>query len=305
MKKMSAIILLVMVMVFNTCAGMAEKTQITLSENGISDKAEIELGTLDERAVMLTEGAKFVENEEGTDSGLIQYYWNPEVYAMYGCTMATLNYENPIASNMGVIVSIVVYDNELLEKFGTTFRSEEECTELALKGLSVLKNGVYDSNTAADLFFKGYIPSDYITVNVDLPSEELVKRLADAGFLKMTEEELLSLNEEKVLELSELEKLQLAELGGYSFDKYYHVIAETGVINPGYAVYNTPLYTFEDGIALPKGTYNGDFFVQAYDKNSNKISDMAMNFFAIINVQEDLPEGFCQEYGITLAAKSE
>ena len=303
MKKICTLYLLVVIVVIFSTVSIAEDVaQISFSDNEVIYYREREVGETEENAVKVADSdSEFVDNEEGKDSGLVQFYWNPEIYVVYGCSVATMTYENPIKSNLGVKAQIAISDKTLIENFGTTFRSEAEINDFAFQGLEVLKNGVSSYSVAYGIFKNGLLPRDYLNSRVNIPSEKLIEILVQTDFMGLTSEELSNLSEESVKNFSEIEKLELAQLGGYSFKKSYHFLGTTEIVNPGYAVYNTPLFTFENNITLPKGTYTASYIMTPYDESQGDMSDMTMVFPAIINVEKDLPKDLCEQYGITLA----
>lgn len=253
-----------------------------------------------------SEREKLVENDELEDTGTVWISWNGRAYAKYGCTTAKINYTNPGRSNIGVTLKIAIFDGDMLEYFGTTFRTENELLALALNGLDALQNGItlssadYLVNSENPVF--GNLSATEVT---KLNQEELSIHLSSAEFIPgLMKEDYLNLSPEKVEVMTELEKLTLAQLGGYNFYTFYmDLTQETGVINPSYALYQIDLYTLTGGVALPKGKYKATFVLNGYDASRNMMSDFFIHLPIELIIEEDLPEKMQEEYGISLASR--
>ena len=278
--------------------------------------------------------AHYVQNEERQDSGTVKLEWNGSAYSKYGCSTANINYTNTLDSNIDVKLSVAIFDGDLLEYFGTTFRTEKEINDLALKGFEAFKSGISISNAAklSDYFGKR-TPEEISKIG----KFRLSMILGGKKFAGMNSWQLFTLTEEKVKELSEKDKLTLAQLGGYGFYTRYAKIGETnGYIEPGYAIYQVDLnqligdgfYEVEDSdgnttevpyglrggnITLPRrfkvlenGTketisYNAIYILNAFDKENNEYSRVFVHLPIELYIEEDLPEELQKEYGITLA----
>ena len=264
------------------------------------------LVTPDPRAKSLSvEGyeADYVENSELKDTGFVELHWNSTAYAKYGCSIASINYENPTRSNIGMTLSVAIFDGNLIKYFGTTYRSEEEVLELALEGLDALQNGIKISDAPLlvkeDGLFYG-LTEEEVSL---LTKSELIQLLVEQNFLGMSAEELNLLDEDGVKALNEIEKLTLAQLGGYNFYTFYQKIGETGVINPGYAIYEVELQTLPGMLVIPKGEYEGIFVLNAFDEYRNELSDFFIHLPITLKIAEDLPEELQEEYGVSLAVR--
>lgn len=236
------------------------------------------------------------------DDGEVWISWSDEVYSKYGCTTATLLYTNPSESNIGVTFEIAIFDAELIDVFGTTFREEGEVFKLALGGFEALKSGV-TSSTATRLIknneiFEGMSEADFL-----IEPLELLELLASKGFMGFSKEELSSLNAEKIKKMSEIDQLKLAELGGYDPYSYYMEIAKQGVIKPGFKLEEADLHTLPGRICLPKGEYNAVFVLNGFDAWKSELSDFVIHLPITLSIKEDLPEELQSEYEITLAEK--
>ena len=246
--------------------------------------------------------SSYIKNGKHEDSGNVELFWNGSAYATYGCSTATINYGNPKRSNIDMTLDVAIFDGDLIEYFGTTFRPKKEVNELALKGFEALQKGINLSDAAklVDLnYFGEMTPEEVIKLN----KEELASILGEQNFADLTEDELLNLNEESVKELSEVNKLTLAQLGGYGFYTYYIEIGNTGLIEKGYAIYQVDLYTLPGSITLPKGKYKAVFVLNAYDKLKNEFSDFFIHLPISLEIKEDLPKELQEEYNVTLATR--
>lgn len=278
-----------------------------IPKNGIYEPSQepIEpIVTPDPRAVLIgSEETDYVENGEFEDTGTVWVYWNDTAYSKYGCSIADINYTNPNRSNIGVTLSIGIFDGDMIEYFGTTFRTDEEVQKYAMMGYEALQDGISLSNAsylvAENGIFEGMTEEEVSL----LGKSEIAEFLGDKNFIGMTKEELMSLDEEKVKELSEINKLTLAQLGGYNFYTYCVIIGEAGVINPGYALYQIELYTLPGVITIPKGEYRAVFVLNGYDANKNELSDFFIHLPITLQIAEDLPEELQIENGITLATR--
>ena len=266
--------------------------------------------------------AHYVQNEERQDSGTVKLEWNGSAYSKYGCSTADINYTNTLDSNIDVKLSVAIFDGDLLEYFGTTFRTEKEINDLALKGFEAIKTGITVSNAAKLSAYFGKLTPEDISM---LGKFRLCFILGSQKFAGMGRWDFLTLNEEKVKKLSEKDKLTLAQLGGYGFYTRYAKIGETnGYIEPGYAIYNINLnqligdgfYEVEDStgktiempyglrennITLPKGNYNAVYILNAFDKEKNEFSKVFIHLPVDLYVEEDLTEELQKEYNVTLA----
>lgn len=263
------------------------------------------IATPDPRAVLVgSEEANYVENGELEDTGKVELHWNGTAYSAYGCTTGgRISFTNPNRSNIGLTLSIAIFDGDLVEYFGTTFREAEEVQELAMAGYEALQNGIWLSNASYLVeegeVFEGMNAEDIAVLN----KSELAELLGEKNFLGMTAEEFEALDEAGVQALSEIEKLNLAKLGGYNFYTYYMSIAEAGVINPGYALYEIDLHTLPGLVCIPKGEYKAVFVLNAYDANKNELSDFYIHLPITLQIENDLPEDVLLENGITLATR--
>ena len=235
--------------------------------------------------------------------GSVWVYWNDTAYSKYGCSIADINYTNPNRSNIGVTFSVGIFDGDMIKYFGTTFRTSEEVHELALKGYEALQNGI--SLSSADYLvqeggiFEGMMSEDIVS----LDKAGLAKALGEKSFIGMNEEELMALDEVKIDSFTEIEKLTLAQLGGYNFYTYYMSLAEAGVINPGYALYQIELHTLPGAITIPKGEYDAVYVLNGYDAIKNELSDFFIHLPVTLQISEDVPEELLNEYGITMAKR--
>lgn len=265
------------------------------------------LATPDPRAVKVGGTGNLVKNGYYEDSGKVWISFGHSK-AKYGCVPAQINYENQSRSNKGVVISLCIFDYELIRCFGTTFRPEEELNELALKGYEAMQNGL-TASAAASITTKGddlvtherfFSHFDAETV-MQMDRNQLIWELGLINFLGRTAEELQNLTIEDVYNLSEIDKLMLAHLGGYNFDEYGQSIAEGGLINPGYALYEIDLHNLNGMKVLPKGEYYVHYELKGYDPDKNEFSDFQINLPIILEIEEDLPQNYCDEYGLSLA----
>lgn len=248
------------------------------------------------------ESGGYVENGELEDTGSLELSWNSKAIATYGCSTAKINYENLNRSNIDITVTVAIFDGDLIEYFGTTFRPEEEVNELALKGYYALQSGISLSDASKLVTLKYF--DDMTEEEISkLTKKEIVSILGKKNFAGMTEEELDSLDREGVKNLSEKNKLILAQLGGYNFYTFYMEIGNTGVVEPGYGIYEVDLYTLPGKITLPKGQYKAIYVLKSYDKIKNKFSDFYIHLPINLEVVEDLPEELQKEYDVILATR--
>lgn len=286
--------------------GVSSAFAVQISKNGeftITPAPEEPLATPDPRAVVVGEtDVEFVENGELEDDGTVWISWNGKAYAKYGCVTADINYTNPSSSNIGVTLTVGIFDGDLITYFGTTFRPEDEVNELASKGYEALQNGIALGN-AGRMITNGYFVGLTETEVAELEKEQIIEYLIQEEVFDMDKETLMALTEEDVLAWDEVSKLTLAQLGGYDFEEYYMEIGEAGVINPGYALYQVDLFTFPGKISLAKGEYEAVFVLQGYDAIKNSLSDFIIHLPIELCIEEDLPEELCEEYDITVATR--
>lgn len=259
--------------------------------------------TLDSRAVQIGVRDNLVENDELEDHGTVWVEWNGKAYALYGCTTAEINYTNPTRSNIGVTLSMAIFDADLMTYFGTTYRSESEQVELAKSGLAALRNGIKLSYASKLLEITNYFDGMTDEEVSNLTGDELVSLLASKGFLCLSEEELRKLEEDDLIQLTEKQRLELAELGDYNPNEYYRLIGEDGLINPGYAIYEIDLYTLPGRKVLPKGEYKAVFVLNGYAADKNEMSDFFIHLPIELIIQKDLPEDLQKEYSVSLAVR--
>lgn len=303
MKKFVTLFLAV-VLVFSFGISSAFAVQIDKDGNFQSTPVPEEpLATPDPRAVVVGEtDVDFVENGELEDDGTVWISWNGSAYAKYGCVTADINYTNPSSSNIGVTLTVGIFDGDLITYFGTTFRPEDEVNELATKGYEALQNGIALGN-AARMITNGHFEGLTETEVAELEKDQIVDYLVEENFMEIDKEAWMALTEEEVLAWDEVSKLTIAQLGGYSFDEYYMEVGEAGVINPGYALYQVDLFTLPGRISLAKGEYEAVFVLQGFDANKNQLSDFIIHLPIELYVEEDLPEELCKEYDITVATR--
>lgn len=245
----------------------------------------------------------YVENDVLEDTAKLELHWNGTAYAKYGCTTASMSYENTTYSNIDIKLIVGIFDEDMLRYFGTTFRSEEEQNELAMEGYEALQSGITLSSAykLVELGYFGELSAEEIA---GLTKSELVSILGEQLFAGMTEEELNLLSEEGVKNLTELNKLTLAQLGSYDFSTFYTEMGETGAIEPGHAIYQVDLHTIPGWLlTLPWGEYEAVFVLNAYDKVKNEFSDVFIHLPVTIVIEEDLPEELQLEYGVSLAER--
>lgn len=286
-------------------ATFAENLAITYEGIEFVDYSELPIDYIEPNAIKVAdEEPVFIENEEHTDGGRLELRWNGNIYAQYGCSVATIKYTNPIRSNQGVKVAVAISDEKMLEYFGTTFKSEEECTELAFKGLEILKSGDIPLNNLQKMYNKKVFTTYEPTTSIS--GEELAQILGSESFLGMTAEQLLLLKTDDLGKFSEIDKLRLAQLGEYEIKKSFAIIGQSGVINPGYEINELKLTTFYDNkYALAAGEYSGRLLLTVYDQSKGTMSNLDVKLPLKIHIEEDLPADFCNEYDITLISKRE
>lgn len=303
MKKRLCGILAVFLMLASASASAIEILPI----NGSHARKEVQtepIVTPDPRAVQVGgERTDLVENDEFDDKGTVWVEWNGKAYSLYGCTTAEISYTNPSRSNIGVTLSMGIFDTDLMTYFGTTFRTEEEQVELAKTGLDALKNGINVSHASKLLLITNYFDGMTDEEISNLSSEELVSLLGSKSFIGMSEDELRKLEEGDLKLLTEEQRLELAKLGDYNQNEYYQLIGEDALINPGYAIYEIDLYTLPGMFVLPKGEYKAVFILNGYAADKNEMSDFFIHLPIELVVQEDLPEDLQKEYSVSLASR--
>lgn len=300
---MKKVVILVVAMIL-ACMSTALAVEILPKDGVYEHKQTISepIVTPEPNAVLIGEEKdKLVENGEFEDTGVVWVEWNGNAYSDYGCTTAKISYTNPTRSNIGVTLAIGIYDTDLIDYFGTTFREVEEQIDLAAEGLKALKSNLTLSATTRlaqnNEFFEGTDPE---TVSA-MSSEELIKFLGDKNFIGMTSEELEKLDESDLIKLDELQRLELAQLGTYNPDEAYQKIAgDTGVINPGYAMYAIDLYTLPGRKVIPAGEYKAVYVLNGYMADKNELSDVFIHLPITLHIAEDLPESVQAEYGVEL-----
>lgn len=298
-------LLLAVIMVLSFGMTSASAFMVTPKDGELETQVSPEglLAQPEPRAVLTgDETLDFVENGEGEDNGTVWISWNTHAYSKYGCSTASINYSNPSSSNIGVTLAIGIFDENLITYFGTTFRTEEEINELAVKGYEALQSGL-NISSATNLISEGHFVGMTEADVIALDKEALAASLAETGFLGLDKDTLMALTEEEVLGWDEVAKLTLAELGGYDMDQYYQEIGKTGVINPGYTLYEVDLYTLPGRISLAKGEYEVVFVLQGFDAIKNQLSDVIIHLPVILEVEEDLTEELMADYDITCATR--
>lgn len=73
---------------------------------------------------------------------------------------------------------------------------------------------------------------------------------------------------------AEKERIEGAE--GYDSERSRMIIAESGLLAPGYKLSSLRLKALPDGTALPAGTYNAVYYILAYDRKTNERSVVSM-----------------------------
>ena len=303
--KKKVILALVLVLACMTTSAFAIEV---LPKDGMRTPKQVDempIVTPEPRAVLVeTERDKLVENTEFEDQGTVWVEWNGKVISDYGCSTAKMNYTNPTRSNIGVTLALAIFDTDLVKYFGTTFRTLEEQVDMATTGLEALRSGITLS-TASKLvanndYFLGMTAEELNAMS----SEDLIKFLGDKSFIGMTAEELKTLDEAGLLELDELQRLGLGQLGSYNPNELYQKIGgETGVINPGYALYEIDLYTLPGKNVLPKGEYTAVFVLNGYMEDKNELSDFFIHLPIELQVKEDLPVELQEEYSVNLLSR--
>ena len=117
----------------------------------------------------------------------------------------------------------------------------------------------------------------------------------------LSTEEFLTLSEEKVRNFSEKDKLRLALLDDYDTTKSYQILGETGIIYPGYAIYEVDFHELYECIVLPKGDYCGTFVLTGYSDVKKEFSNFDMCIPVTIHVEENLPQELQEQFGDVLA----
>lgn len=260
--------------------------------------------TPDPRAVKVgSDRDELVENGEFEDHGTVWVEWNGRAISLYGCTTAKISYTNPTRSNIGVTLSMAIFDEDLMKYFGTTYRSEEEQMKLAITGLKSIREGINLANASKILTITEYFEGMTAEQVKALSPEEIVSHLAEHNFLGMTAEELMALDEIDLREFTESERLEIAQLGDYNPKEYYYVIGEDALINPGYAIYEIDLYSLPGRLVLPKGEYKAIYILNGYMEDKNEMSDFFVHLPITLTVQKDLPEELQKEYSLSLATR--
>lgn len=298
-------VLFLVAMMILVSVSMAASAVEILPKGGVYEHRqapEEPIVTPDPNAVLVgSEKDKLVENGEFEDTGTVWVEWNGHAYSDYGCTTAKINYTNPTRSNIGVTLAIGIFDSDLIDYFGTTFRDVDEQVSLAEKGLEALKSGITLS-TATKL-----VQNNQTFENMDaeelsaMSSEDLIKFLGEKNFIGMTSEELEKLDEASLATLDELQRLELAQLGTYNpYESYQKIAGDTGVINPGYAMYEIDLYTLPGRKVIPAGEYKAVYVLNGYMADKNELSDFFIHLPITLHIAEDLPENVQAEYGVEL-----
>lgn len=260
--------------------------------------------TPDPRAVQVgSDREDLIENGEFEDQGTVWVEWSGTAISLYGCTTAKINYTNPSRSNIGVTMAMAIFDEDLIEYFGTTFRSKEEQIALAKTGLEALNEGISLGSASKMVTITNYFEGLTSEEVEALSPEELVNLLGEKNFIGMNAEELQNLKEEDLANLSEEELLELAKLGDYNPKEWYYVIGQNALINPGWAIYEIDLYTLPGLLVLPKGEYKAVYVLNAYMEDKNEMSDFFIHLPITLKVQDDLPEDLQKEYGVTMAVR--
>jgi hypothetical protein len=66
------------------------------------------------------------------------------------------------------------------------------------------------------------------------------------------------------------DKAKIEDAKDYDSEKSRMIIAESGLLAPGYKLSELQLKALPDGTVLPKGNYNAVYYILAYDKDTNE-----------------------------------
>lgn len=66
------------------------------------------------------------------------------------------------------------------------------------------------------------------------------------------------------------DKAKNEDAKGYDSEKSRMIIAESGLLAPGYKLSELQLKALPDGTVLPKGSYNAVYYILAYDRDTNE-----------------------------------
>ena len=66
------------------------------------------------------------------------------------------------------------------------------------------------------------------------------------------------------------DKAKIEEAEDYDSEKSRMIIAESGLLTPGYKLSELKLKALPDGTVLPKGNYNAVYYILAYNKDTNE-----------------------------------
>ncbi len=104
----------------------------------------------------------------------------------------------------------------------------------------------------ADILFQNPARSNQsIVIQLHVTDKELIEKLGKTGG-------------------TAADKAKIEEAEGYDSEKSRMIIAESGLIAPGYKLSKLQLKALPDGTVLPKGNYNAIYYILAYDKDTNE-----------------------------------
>lgn len=81
------------------------------------------------------------------------------------------------------------------------------------------------------------------------------------------------------------DKTKIEDAEGYDSEISRMIIAESGLLTPGYKLSKLQLKALPDGTILPAGDYNAVFYILAYDKNTNERAIVNMQIPITLTIQ--------------------
>lgn len=119
----------------------------------------------------------------------------------------------------------------------------------------------------ADILFQNQAKSNQsIVVQLQITDKELIGKIGKTGRL-------------------DADKSKIEEAEGYDSEVSRIIIAESGLLAPGYKLSKLPLKALPDGTVLPAGNYNAFYYILAYDKKTNERAVVNMQIPITLKIQ--------------------
>ena len=116
------------------------------------------------------------------------------------------------------------------------------------------------------LFYNPAKSNQSIVVQLQITDKELIGKIGKTG-------------------RKDADKTKIEEAEGYDSEASRMIIAESGLLAPGYKLLKLPLKALPDGTVLPAGNYNAIYYILAYDKKTNERAVVNMQIPITLKIQ--------------------